>query len=148
MYNSPYWLKGLNSRVAQGYGLGSPDDSLHIFRALGYHVGSEILADKEFSIMDATLQQFYPELVSFLKEESFVVGEVEHNGYAWFQIHSGHGGGVEADHFAYAMRSVELAFQYIEPAKREEMQYHFSEGFLLFARDHSDFFKQVIGDRL
>ncbi|MEC7986525.1 MAG: hypothetical protein VX278_15270 [Myxococcota bacterium] len=148
LYRSPFWLNGLNSRVAQGYGAGSSDDALHIFRALGYHVGSELLADKEFSIIDATLSKRYPKLVEFLSEERFVVGDAEHSGYAWFSIHSGHGGGVEADHFSYAMRSVELAFQFIDAPLKEEMRHHFSEGFQLFARDHSDFFNQVHGEQI
>ena len=142
LFQMPYWLIGLNSRVAQGYGAGTPDDALHIFRALGYHVGSEVLADKEFSIIDSILSQRFPDLISFIDDRRFWIGEAEHNGYAWLKTHSGHGGGVEADHFAYAMRGVELAFRYLS-SKKEEMRYHFSEGFLLFARDHTDFFQQV-----
>ena len=63
LYRHPYWLNSLNSRVAQGYGAGSPDDALHVFRSLGYHVGSEVLADKEFSIIDERLTELHPNLV-------------------------------------------------------------------------------------
>ena len=139
----PFWLKGLNTRVAQGYGARTPDDALHIFHAMGYHLGSELLADKEFSLIDALLSERFPTLISYLHERSFSVGDEQHNGYTWLRTHSGHGDAVEADHFKYAMRGIEFAYRYLEPEKEEEMDYHLKEGFLLFARDHHEFFTRV-----
>jgi hypothetical protein len=110
---------------------------------MGYHLGSELLADKEFSLIDSLLVERFPTLISFLHENSFSIGEEQHNGYTWLRTHSGHGDAVEADHFEYAMRGIEFAYRYLDPSKEEEMDYHLKEGFLLFARDHNEFFSCV-----
>lgn len=146
IYTSPFWLKGLNARVAQGYGAHSPDEAMHIFHAMGYHLGSELLADKEFSLIDAFLQKRFPELITFLNEHAFLIGDKEHNGYTWLHTHSGHGNAVEADHFAYAMRGIDLAYHYLPKSQEEEMTYHLIEGFRLFARDHQEFFTRMLED--
>ena len=143
IYNEPFWLRGLNARVAQGYGAYSPDTPLHIFHAMGYHLGSEFLADKEFSIIDQKLCSSYPELISYLDKNNFQIGESQHNGYTWLHTHSGHGHAVEADHFDAAIAGVQFAYKYIDPIIEEEMDYHLRQGFLLFARDHQDFFSCI-----
>ena len=146
IYNVPFWLKGLNARVAQGYGAHSSDEAMQIFRAMGYHLGSELLADKEFSLIDSFLQDRFPELISFLHTNTFTIGTKEHNGYTWLHTHSGHGNAVEADHFDYAMRGVKLAYEYLPPEQEKEMDYHLLEGFHLFARDHQEFFTRMMED--
>ena len=146
IYTSPFWLKGLNTRVAQGYGAHSPDEAMHIFHAMGYHLGSELLADKEFSLIDDFLQKRFPELIIFLDKHSFLIGDKEHNGYTWLHTHSGHGNAVEADHFAYAMRGIKLAYDYLPKPQEEEMTYHLIEGFHLFVRDHQEFFTRMLED--
>jgi hypothetical protein len=55
LLEDPAWLSVLNARVASGYGNGTPDDLEHLFASIGYHLGSELLADQEFSIIDRTL---------------------------------------------------------------------------------------------
>lgn len=143
IYKIPFWLKGLHARVAQGYGAHTPDDHMHIFRAFGYHLGSELLADTEFSVIDAQLSHLYPELISFLDENRFPIGDSAHNGYVWLRTHSGHGNAVEAEHFDSAIKGVQFAYQYLDPSREEEMDFYIQEGFLLFAADHHDFFTHV-----
>ncbi|MEN8260010.1 MAG: hypothetical protein ABFS02_05395, partial [Pseudomonadota bacterium] len=52
----PFWLKALNERVAIGYGASSSDQVGALFRSMGYHLASELLADQEFSVIDETLK--------------------------------------------------------------------------------------------
>jgi hypothetical protein len=140
---SPLWLKALGARVAQSYGAGTPDDAAAVFRAMGYHLGSEVLADKEFSAIDSTLRESQPDLVAFLSRYKARIGGEEHLAYQWLRIHSGHGGGVEADHFAWATRGARLAFDYVAPALQRELRRQIDLGFVDFARDHREFFEQV-----
>src|SRR5262249_25119981 len=59
----PAWLRTLDGRVAQGYGASYHDVNDTIFAGIGYHLGSELLADREFSIIDAALRRNVPALV-------------------------------------------------------------------------------------
>ena len=140
---APLWLKALSARVAQSYGAGTPDDAAAVFRAMGYHLGSEVLADKEFSAIDARLRARQPQLVSFLSGYKARIAGEEHVAYQWLRIHSGHGGGVEADHFEWATRGARLAFGYVEPTLQRELRRQIDLGFLDFARDHREFFENV-----
>jgi hypothetical protein len=140
---SPLWLKALGARVAQSYGAGTPDDAATVFRAMGYHLGSEVLADKEFSAIDSTLRESQPDLVAFLSRYKARIGGEEHLAYQWLRIHSGHGGGVEADHFAWATRGARLAFDYVGSVLQRELRHQIDLGFVDFARDHREFFEHV-----
>jgi hypothetical protein len=140
---APLWLQALGARVAQSYGAGTPDDGAAVFRAMGYHLGSEVLADKEFSSIDRTLRERQPELVAFLSGYKARIAGEEHVSYQWLRIHSGHGGGVEADHFEWATRGARLAFDFATPALHRELRHQIDLGFIDFARDHREFFEHV-----
>lgn len=139
----PLWLSALGARVAQSYGAGTPDDAATVFRAMGYHLGSEVLADKEFSAIDRSLRERQPELVAFLSGFKARIAGEEHVAYQWLRIHSGHGGGVEADHFEWATRGARLAFDFVDPALHPALRHQIDLGFVDFARDHREFFEQV-----
>ena len=139
----PDWLLGLNLRVAQGYGNGTPDDVASVFCAIGYHLGSELLADQEFSTIDATLRAEAPALVERLKAARVNIAGQEHAAYQWIAIHSGHGGGAEADHFEWATQGAKLAFRFVPEAQHPALLNHLHRGFADFARDHLEFFQRV-----
>ena len=139
----PLWLTALNGAVATGYGAYRSDDLPTLFRGMGYHLGSEILADQEFSIIDQILSSQGSALVQRLQATTEQIGPVAHNAYIWIKIHSGTGGAAEADHFAWATQGVNLALGYVDPALREELCNQAERGFLAFANDQREFFKQV-----
>jgi hypothetical protein len=139
----PLWLGALGARVAQGYGVGSPDTAMSIFRAMGYHLGSEVLADQEFTSIDATLRRHAPDLVSWLAEHPMEIAGQPHDAYAWIRIHSGHGGGVEAEHFEHAVQGVRRGLEYAVVGHREALKHQVLLGFDDFVRDHAEFFAQV-----
>lgn len=141
--SDPAWLDGLQERVAIGYGAHSNDSLANIFRAIGYHLGSEVLADQEFSLIDQALENGDPELTAYLKATKIKIVRWEHVAYAWIDIHSGHGGGAEADHFEWAVKGLRRGFQFSDPAKHEELKEQVFLGFGDFARDHALFFDRV-----
>jgi hypothetical protein len=140
----PLWLEALQERVAIGYGARSPDDAASIFRAMGYHLGSEVLADQEFSLIDRTLSTQAPALVESLAATRVEIAGQAHSAWQWIRIHSGHGGGAEAEHFEWAVQGVRLAFSFAPAGHREELVRQVLLGFSDFARDHREFFSQAV----
>ena len=142
MLRDPAWLRRANQRVHQGYGLGTPDAYGPIFRAMGYHLGSEILADEEFSLIDGDLRERRPALVKELLQRRVPVAGQEHPAYYWIGVHSGLGGGVEMDHFEWAAGGVRAGLALAPADLREELREEVLEGFSDFARCHTEFFER------
>ena len=139
----PVWLRALGSRVAQGYGGGGFDDAASIFRAIGYHLGSEILADREFSLIDEALRRRHAGLVSHLEKTPVEIAGQSHQAYRWLSVHSGHGGQVEADHFEWATKGARLGLDFVAARERPFFRRQLHLGFVDFARDHEEFFDNV-----
>jgi hypothetical protein len=115
----PVWLDSSICGVTWGYtGAAATTETTGLFSGLGYHLGSELLADREFSILDTYLRERHSELVDFLKRKTVKIAGVEHRGYAWIGIHSGHGGGAEADHFSYGLQGTVRAFEFLVNADK------------------------------
>ena len=139
----PEWLKALNQRIAIGYGLASGDLASTLFRSMGYHLGSELLADQEFSVIDEYFNARQPELRRFLQTHTVEIAGAEHLAYQWINIHSGHGGSVEADHFNWAVKGVNKGFQFTPLDLHTMLRHQLHLGFLDFVADHTEFFRWV-----
>lgn len=143
LLDEPEWLNALNMRVAKGYGSQSVDDLPSIFHAIGYHLGSELLADREFSIIDETLRTTAAELTAYLQATKVDIAGQSHIAYQWVGIHSGHGGGAEADHFDWATQGVKLALRFVPAEQHAALKANLHEGFRAFAKDHREFFERT-----
>lgn len=139
----PAWLQALGARVAQGYGAFTQDLRETIFTSIGYHLGSELLADREFSLIDTALRETASELVEYLLTHQERVGDQTHVAYQWIAIHSGGGGAVEEDHFRLALEGVNFAFRCVPQPLHDELRRHLHYGFQNFASDHHQFFTHV-----
>lgn len=91
--------------VRGGYAVGRAVDEVGLFRGLGFHLGSELLADGEFRLLDTFLRAHWPELQAYLAGSEIAIDGQPHNAYWWVQIHTR----VEADHFEHAVRAVNRA---------------------------------------
>ena len=96
------------SRVWEGYGVGARLEDPRLFAAMGFHTGSEILADQEFVIIDRTLRRDRADLVAALEAMKVEILGQQHNAYYWIRIHTG----VEAEHFDAALKGVNNALKY------------------------------------
>lgn len=124
------------ARVSEGYGLGARLEDSRLFRGMGFHVGSEVLADREFTIIDETLRARLPEMVQALKGMRVALASEKHSAYYWIFIHTS----VEADHFDAALKGVNNALRfYAGPDEPEAVKGLILEGFLSFAQVQSDF---------
>jgi hypothetical protein len=123
-------------RVFEGYGLGAKLEEDRLFGGMGFHVGSEILADQEFTIIDAVLKAERPEMVRALEAMKVEVLGANHNAYYWIRIHTG----VEAEHFDAALKGVNNALRfYSGDADPARVKAWILDGFRRFADVQSDF---------
>lgn len=102
-------------KVRDGYRINQKVDEPKIFRGIGFHIGSEVLADQEFNVLDAFLRTNYPDLVEYLVTTKVPIGDSEIAAYRWIQIHTS----VEADHFKAAIKSANLALRYYAGAETQ-----------------------------
>jgi hypothetical protein len=84
-----------------------------------------------------------PEMTAFLRTHKVNIAGQDHVAYQWVSIHSGHGGGAEADHFKWATRGARLAFRFVDPELHDELRREIHKGFRAFAADHEEFFTCV-----
>ena len=124
------------ARVWEGYGVGAKLEDARLFAGMGFHTGSEILADQEFVILDRHLREKRPELVQALEQMRVDVMGQRHNAYYWIRIHTG----VEAEHFDAALKGVNNALRYyageLVPSR---VKVWILEGFAQFASVQADF---------
>jgi hypothetical protein len=134
--HDPKWLCDLNQDVLVGYS----GAKVSLFEGIGYHLGSEVLADREFSIIDTYLRESHSELVQLLMRQTVKIGDEEHRAYAWIGIHSGHGGGVEDEHFEAALAGVNLALSFVPAHHQSNEIAAIIRGFQKFEAHHACFF--------
>jgi hypothetical protein len=128
------------ARVFEGYGLGARLEEPRLFQAMGFHAGSEVLADQEFTIIDRVLRERRPELVQALKTMRVESVGAKHDAYYWIFIHTS----VEADHFDAALLGVNKALRYyVGEAPPERVKAWVLDGFTRFAAIQADFMERL-----
>ena len=128
-------------KVSDNYGINQSMDEQKIFRAIGFHMGSEILADEEFSILHRYLRANHPGLVAYLETTKIKINNLEHPCYLWIHTHTT----VEADHFSAAQAGANLALQYYAGQQDPRCIKHWIiEGFKEFATVQAQFMNGLI----
>lgn len=128
--------KGAMARVFDGYGVGARLEERALFEGMGFHVGSEILADREFVIIDEVLRRSRPDVVRALEDTQVEILGSRHNAYYWIRIHTG----VEAEHFDAALKGVNRALGfYAGKHDKALVKSWMLAGFGRFARVQSGF---------
>ena len=123
-------------QVFAGYGVGAALGERDLFRAMGFHTGSEILADREFTIIDAHLRAHQAAIVAALEPMTVEILGERHNAYYWIRIHTG----VEVEHFDAALKGGNNALRFYAGATgADTLKAWVLEGFADFARVQSDF---------
>ena len=126
--------------VWEGYGVGANLEEARLFRAMGFHTGSEILADQEFVVLDKALRASRADLVSALEKMKVPLLGERHNAYYWIRIHTG----VEAEHFDAALKGVNNALRFY--AGRDSIptvKGWILEGFRTFADVQAEFMARL-----
>jgi hypothetical protein len=131
---APAWMQAIITDLIDGY-QGKIDDLEAIVTALGFHIGSELLADREYSLIDKVVR--YTNRGSgfdaWLQGKQVEVGGKRLSPWYWIVVHGKHNAsGVEADHFELALDALNLLAEY-RPESNEQIWQWASNGFLDFA---------------
>lgn len=128
-------------RVCAGYGLNRALTEPQLFRAIGFHIGSEALADEEFNLLDRALHDEHAELVDYLKRTKITINGTQNAAYRWIYIHTS----VEADHFGAAVVSANLALRYYAgTASKAQVKDWILEGVREFAATQTQFMESLL----
>ena len=135
-------LKDANDATLRGYCGGREAGAALCFYGMGYHAGSEILADMEFTALDRMFKEQLPELFDKLHGSTITLSGIELRPYHWIRAHSGHGAAVEQAHYAYAIKAINAGLQYVTADKGACIR-AMELGFTNFAVDQMAFFDNV-----
>jgi hypothetical protein len=130
------------ARVAvwDGYGIGARLDERRLFSAMGFHAGSEVLADHEFTVIDQCLRARRADLVKALEGMKVEVLGQKHDAYYWIRIHTS----VEAEHFEAALAGVNKALRFYAGGEpKATVKGWILEGFSRFAAVQGRFMESL-----
>jgi hypothetical protein len=131
------------ARALAGYGVNLVMDSEKVFRALGFHLATEIIADQEFNILHNFFRDHRPDLVTYLEQNEVRIGGKVLPAYFWISRHSV----ADAEHFAAAVESANLALRYHVPvAQCAEAKAWMLAGVVEMAQMEADFMNAVSPD--
>jgi hypothetical protein len=131
---APDWMETIITDLIAGY-QGKIDDLEAIVTAIGFHIGSELLADREYSLIDKVVRYTNRGhgFDAWLQGKQVEVGGKRLSPWYWIVVHGKHNAsGVEADHFELALDALNLLAQY-RPESHEQIWQWASKGFLDFA---------------
>jgi hypothetical protein len=96
------------AQVRASYGLGRPLEGRSLFEAMGFHAGSETLAEREFDVLDRHLRRARPALVVALQATRLGGPEEDRDAYAWVRVHRA----VHEDAVHRALRAANTALRF------------------------------------
>ncbi len=94
--------------VLRCYGVNVVIDEADLFRAIGFHLGTEILGEDENRILDDFFCTSQADLMAFLGQNSVEINGASVPANLWFKRHIV----AEADHFDAGIDAANLAFEY------------------------------------
>jgi hypothetical protein len=129
------------AEVRRGYGLNQEVADETIFRGIGFHMCSEVLADGEFRVLDSFLRDRKRDLVEHLENAQVAISGVKNEAYYWIRIHTS----VEADHFDAAVSGANCALRYYSgPDSSAGAKAWMLEGFRTFAAVQTTFMQRIL----
>ncbi len=144
---TPDWMHEIVTDLIDGY-QGKIDDVEALVTALGFHIGSELLADREYSLIDKVVR--YTNRGSgfddWLKGKQVEIGGKRLSPWYWIVVHGKHNAaGVEADHFQFALDALNLLAQY-RPESNDTILKWAANGFLSFAQLQQRLFSEIAAE--
>lgn len=127
----PSWFSERTKLLVKNGYAGKFGSNLHdMFKGIGFHLGSELLADLEFSVLSSFLKKLFP----------------DHH-FVWLNAHAGTGDKLEDYHFNQALKGANLAielaskisYSHIPHVPKEEVIF----GFCHFVTSQASFFEDL-----
>lgn len=121
--------------VLRGYCVNQINSEEILLKGIGFHLGSEHLADGEFNALDGYLRQTQPEMVQHLRHKG------KPNAYTWVALHTT----VEAEHAEHAIiAATEAARFFSGNANPQQAQQWILDGIAQFAQVQAAFFAHIL----
>jgi hypothetical protein len=143
---APDWMKAVLNDTVAGY-QGVPGDAAALIRAMGFHAASEILADREYALIDKVVR--YDNrgkgFDAYLRTDDGKVriNDRQFSAWYWIVIHGKHqGSGVEAEHFDCALEALNMAAAY-RPESAQQIREYALQGFSDFAAIQQRLFTEI-----
>jgi hypothetical protein len=95
-------------RTMEGYGVNMALDDAKLFRCLGFHLATELLADEEFCTIASVLRSHHKPLVDFLQDADVTIAGRKVPALYWIDRHTV----ADAEHFAAAVESGNQALSF------------------------------------
>jgi len=125
-------------KVRNGYGINLKNTDQRILHGLGFHLGSEFLADEEFTLLDRFLRKNYSGFVEHLQAVQMDYGK---NAYEWIALHTI----VEQEHFDNAITAATLTLDFYQGKMvKEKVREQIIAGFQSFAKVQKRFFENIL----
>ncbi len=141
---TPEWMNELITIALDVYP-GKIGDVEALATAIGCHIGSELLADREYAIIDKVVRHTNRGVGfdAWLKGKQVTVGGKRLSPWYWIVVHGKHESvGVEADHSDYAIEALNLLAQYSSESHETILKWA-SKGFLDFAQLQESLFQNI-----
>jgi hypothetical protein len=120
--------KSGTEKVSHGYCRAKSLTTADVFRGIGFHIGSEVLATQEFDILNSYLHEKHPDLVRYLKST---------RSYTWVAVHPA----AEQDHFEESLEGANRALRYF--VDKAQAKSWILEGFANFAAVQLEFMNSL-----
>ncbi len=144
---TPDWMNEIVTVALNGY-QGEIGDLQSLVTALGFHIGSEMLADREYSLIDKVIRYTNRGggFDHWLKGKQVEIGDKSLSPWYWIVIHGKHNSsGVEAEHCQLAVDALNLLAQY-RPESNDTIWKWASKGFLDFVQLQQRLFSDIAAE--
>jgi len=144
--NIPDWLKEIERNVISTYE-GRVNDEESMVKAMGFHMASEMLGDREYALLDMVVRHENQGIGfdRYLKEKAkpAIINDHRYSPWSWILIHSKYNGsGVEAEHSEFAISALNMAVRY-GSASEKQMKVWAEEGFRTFVELQQRLFREI-----
>lgn len=142
----PDWLKQIVQEVIFIYE-GKIDDEASMVKAMGFHMASEMLGDREYALLDMVIRHENKGIGfdRYLKQKAkpALINDHRYTPWSWVVIHSRHDGtGVEVEHSEFAVSALNMAVRY-GSASEKQMKAWAEEGFRAFVDIQQRLFREI-----
>lgn len=144
--NIPDWLQQIVRDVVSIYE-GKINDEASMVKAMGFHMASEMLGDREYALLDMVIRHENKGIGfdRYLKQKAkpALINDHRYTPWSWVVIHSKHdGSGVEAEHSEFAVSALNMAVRY-GSASEKQMKAWAEEGFRAFVELQQRLFREI-----